>query len=274
MKVPVPGRNAPLLPIEPARVLFDRGPHNLRRKREAGSQSVHGAGDVHADQNAANIEDDGAELGRRHSLFALRPGSGAGAAILDGTELMPGAIDADDCGKHGNHDNNGDDVMNALTNIRDRAAQRVAAENHGADPKNPSANVEGNVAGVGHLCGAGDGRAEGSNDGNEARENNGPAAIFFIKIVGALKMASAEEERVFAAVQSCTRRAANPVANLIAHDGAKHDGQEKPLQGDDAGSGENSGGHQQGITGKKKSNKKTGFDEDDEADEGGAAGAD
>src|SRR5216684_7136074 len=214
MEVPIPGRNAPLLPIDPVRVLFDRGPDILRCQGEAGSQSIHGAGDVHADQDAANIENDGAELGGCHGLFALWTGGGHGTRAVGRSELMPGAIDADDCGKHGNHDNNGDDVMNALTNIRDRAAQRVAAENHGADPKNPSANVEGNVAGVGHLCGAGDGGAEGSNDGNEARENNGPAAIFFIKIVGALKMASAEEERVFAAVQSCTRRAANPVANL------------------------------------------------------------
>ncbi len=99
----------------------------MRRKREAGSQSVHGAGDVHADQNAANIEDDGAELGRRHSLFALRPGSGAGAAIIDGTELMPRAIDADDCGKDGNDNHNGDDVVDVLANVRDQVAQEVAA---------------------------------------------------------------------------------------------------------------------------------------------------
>jgi hypothetical protein len=92
--------------------------------------------------------------------------------------------------------------------------------------------------------------------------------------MGPSKLAAPEEERLFAAVKSCTRGAANPVTNLIAQDGAKHNGQEKPLQGDDAGSGENSGGHQQGITRKKKSNKKTGFDEDDEADEGRAAGAD
>src|SRR5260370_3622158 len=121
--------------------------------------------------------------------------------------------------------------MDASADIRNRAAQRVAAENHGADPKNPSKNVEGQVAGVRHLCRTGDGRAEGSNDGNEARENDGTAAIFFVEVVGALKMAAPEEERVFAAVESCTCRAANPVADLIAHDGASITGKRSPLRG-------------------------------------------
>src|SRR5229473_2728793 len=163
-------------------------------------------------------------------------GSDAGVLSAGSAELMPGTIDAYYCGKHRNHDNNGNDVMDALTNIRDRAAKRVAAENHGADPEDPSKNVKGQVAGVGHLCGAGDGWTEGSNDGNKAGEDDGPAAIFFIEIMGALKVASPKEKRVFAAVQGCACRAANPVANLVAHDGAEHDRQEQPLQGDDAGS--------------------------------------
>ena len=245
MKIPVAGRNAPLLPVEPARVLFDSGPGLLRREREAGSQAVHGPGNVHADQDAADIEDDGAELRGCHSLFAPGAGSGGGARV---TELLTRAKDADDRGQHGKHDNDGNDVMYARADVRNRSAQSVAAEDHGADPKNSPTHVKGNVIEVGHPCSAGDGRAKRSNNGNEARENDGPAAIFFIEVMGALKVAAPEEERVFAAVKSRTRRAANPVANLIAYDGAKHDGQEKPLQGDDASSGENSGGYQQGIT--------------------------
>src|SRR6266852_1242699 len=128
-------------------------------------------------------------------------GSDAGVLSAGSAELMPGTIDAYYCGKHRNHDNNGNDVMDALTNIRDRAAKRVAAENHGADPEDPTKNVKGQVAGVGHLCGAGHGRTEGSNDGNEAGENHGAPAILFVEIMGALEMASTEEKRVFAAVQ-------------------------------------------------------------------------
>ena len=107
---------------------------------------------------------------------------------------MSGAIDADDCGKHGNHDDNGDDIMDALTNVWDRAAQRVAAENHGANPKDPSTNIERQVVEVGHLRGASDRRAEGSNDGSEARQDYGTATVLFIKIMGTLQMFAAEKE--------------------------------------------------------------------------------
>src|SRR5712664_1131109 len=270
MKVPVTWRDTPLLPIEPARVLLDRGPHFFRRKREAGSQAVLDAGDVHAYQDASDIEDDGAELRGCHGLFVLCAGGGGGAPV---TKLLTRAMVGDDGGQEGNNDSEGNNAVAARTDNRNRPPHRVAAENHGADPNNPSKNVEGQVAGVRHLRRTGDGRAERSNDGNEARENDGPAAILFVEVVGALKMAAPEEERVFAAVESCTCRAADPIADLIAHDGAKHDGQEKPLQGDHAGSGEDTGGNQQGITRKKKSHKKTGFDEDDRANERRAAGA-
>ena len=91
--------------------------------------------------------------------------------------------------------------------------------------------------------------------------------------MGPLKVASPEEERIFAAVQRGTRRAANPVADLVTYNGAKHDRQEKPFEWDHAGSGKNSSGHQQGIPRKEKSHKKTGFNENDRADEGRSAGA-
>jgi len=187
---------------------------------------------------------------------------------------MSTPIDADDRWKNGKYDHDGNDIMNAFTNIRHRPAQRVSTENHGADPKNPTKNIEGQIAGIRHLCRAGNGRTERSNDRNETREDDGPATILFVEFMGALKMASSEEKGVFAAVQGRTRRAADPIPNLIAHDGAKHDRQEKPLEGNHAGSRENSGSYQQGITRKKKTYKKTGFNEDDRTNEGRAAGAD
>src|SRR5260370_42560817 len=138
MKVPVTWRDTTLLPIEPARVLLDRGPHFFRRKREAGSQAVLDAGDVHAYQDASDIEDDGAELRGCHGLFALCAGSGGGAPV---TKLLTRAKDADDGGQHGKHDNNGDDGMDASAGIRKRAAQRVGAGDHSAEPRKPSENM-------------------------------------------------------------------------------------------------------------------------------------
>src|SRR5258707_2892203 len=121
MKVPVRGRNAPLLPIHPTRVIFDRVPHLLSGERKTTSQAFHGAGDVHANQDLANIKDDSAELGVGHGLVALRTRRRAGAALSDSTELTPGAIDADDRGKHGNDYDHGNNVMDALTDVWHRA---------------------------------------------------------------------------------------------------------------------------------------------------------
>src|SRR5260370_12599662 len=128
MKVPVTWRDTPLLPIEPARVLLDRGPHFFRRKREADGQAVPDAGDVHAYQDAADIEDDGAELRGCHGLFALGAGSGGGAPV---TKLLTRAKDADDFGQHGKHENDGNDVMDARADIMNRRAPTGAAEEQG-----------------------------------------------------------------------------------------------------------------------------------------------
>src|SRR5216684_2668659 len=106
------------------RVLFDCAPCLLRGERKSRCRAVDGAGDVHANQNSANIEDAGAELGEGHNLMALWTRMGARAALSDSTELTPGAIDADDGGKHGNDDDHGNYVMDALTDVWHRTAQR------------------------------------------------------------------------------------------------------------------------------------------------------
>ena len=92
--------------------------------------------------------------------------------------------------------------------------------------------------------------------------------------MSALKMAAAKEERILAAVEGRSSRAADPVTNLIAHDGAEHDRQKKPFDGDYAGSGKNTRGDKQRIAGKEEADKKAGFHKNNRADEGGPASAD
>lgn len=274
MQVPVSWRNTAFLPVEPAGIVLEGRPDFLRRESGAVREARCSAGDVHANQDAADIEDDGAEFQGWHGLFTLDTGNRSGAPLFEDLELVPRAKDADDGGHQGKHDDNGDDVMDALADVGNRAAQGVTAENHGADPENSSKNVEGKIARIRHLRRAGDRGTERSNDGNEARENDGAAAIFFIEIMSALKVAAAEEKRVLAAVECSARGAADPVADLIAHNGAEHDGEEQPFERDHAGGGKNAGGDEQGVTGQEEADKETGFDEDNRADERGAAGAD
>src|SRR5438034_4401436 len=80
--MPVPWRNASLLPIQPVRIVLDGRPHFFGREREARSQPVHGARNIHANQNAANVEDEGAKPCSCHRLFALCAGSCNGTLII------------------------------------------------------------------------------------------------------------------------------------------------------------------------------------------------
>jgi hypothetical protein len=76
--------------------------------------------------------------------------------------------------------------MEILTDIRDARAGEVAAQQHAADPKSAAKNVIDEIGGVAHLRRAGNGRAEGSYDGNKARQNHRTSTIFLVKLVRAL----------------------------------------------------------------------------------------
>src|SRR5260370_38585132 len=114
MKRQVSGRNSALLQIEPTRVLFDGRPDFLRRERKTGSKAAGGAGNVHADQNASDIEDNGTDPVRRHGLFALGTGDSGGALGPADICLMPPAENAEDRGQSRRKDDTGNDVRDEL----------------------------------------------------------------------------------------------------------------------------------------------------------------
>lgn len=163
--------------------------------------------------------------------------------------------------------------MYVVADVGDEMPKRIAAEDRRANPEGASTNIEEQVARVGHFCGARDRGAKGSNYGNESREYDGATAIFLIEIMGPLEMTAAKKERVFATVKRGPSRAANPVTDLVAGDRTNHYGQQKPLQWYDASIGKDARGNEEGVTGKKKSDKETGFNEDDGANKGSAARA-
>src|SRR5258708_13744275 len=110
--------------------------------------------------------------------------------------------------------------MDALADVGCRSAEEIAPKNHRADPEDSPNHIKGDVAQIRHERGARHRRAERPNDGHEARKNDRAAAIFFIEIMRALKMAAPEEERVLLSVQNRAGRPANPAAKLVSHDRA------------------------------------------------------
>ena len=113
--------------------------------------------------------------------------------------------------------------MDALGNIWNRAAEEIAAEYRAGHPEDAAKDVIGQIARIRHACRASDGRAERSNNGDKASEDDRFSAVLLVEIVGSLQVAPAEEEGIFSLVECVSCGAADPVANLVADDGAKHD---------------------------------------------------
>ena len=166
------------------------------------------------------------------------------------------------------------DVVKVLADVRDARTGQVTAEQHAADPQGSAKDVVEKVGRVAHLRRTSDRGAERANDGNEARQNHGAAAIFLVKLMGPLQVAATEEKGVFAAIESRTRRTPNPVAELVTNDGAQDAWKKQPAQGNHVLAGEDARGDQQGVAGKKKANEEPGFHEDDGANERGSSPAD
>src|SRR5580658_4419608 len=98
MQIPVRWRNATLLPIWPAGILFDSSPQLCRRERSPRRKALHGAGDIHSDQNVADVKDDGAEFCRWHAyltfwLNTAGPEGGLALPLERSTPMTAGRIE-------------------------------------------------------------------------------------------------------------------------------------------------------------------------------------
>src|SRR6266404_1803716 len=188
MQVPVVGRDAAFLPVMPARIFLNGRPEFFWRKRDALREAFNGADEVQLHQDAADIENCRAEPSVGHELVS--GGIGRSCRRWRFTAFQ----DANDSGKNRYNGDDGNDVVDVFTDVGYRAAETVAAENHGAHPENSAENIERQIATVGHAGCASDRRAECSNDGNKTREDDGAAAVLFVEIVCALQMATPEKK--------------------------------------------------------------------------------
>jgi hypothetical protein len=144
---------------------------------------LHCPRNVNPDQDAADIKDNCPELRRGHELFNLAVKYDRLKRSAGGT---PGTEYADDGRKNGDDGNYRNNIVNVLADVGDEVAKGVPAKDHRANPKDAPNSIEEKIARVRHFCGACNWRTECSNDGDETRENYGPAAVFLVEIVCAL----------------------------------------------------------------------------------------
>src|SRR6516162_11386348 len=140
--------------------------------------------------------------------------------------------------------------MDVLADVGYRMAQRETAKQGRSNPENAAKNVESKIAAVGHLGRAGNRGTKGTDNRHKAREDDRAAPVSCVKIVGPLHMAATEKERLFTFVECGACRTSDPVAELVADDGANCYG-EQPMeqqraQRNSGGGGKNPRGDQQG----------------------------
>jgi len=152
--------------------------------------------------------------------------------------------------------------MEILADVGDARTQKIAAQNHATNPKYTAKHVKKQIPRVGHSRGAGNGRTKRADNGDEAGQDYSSAAVLLVEIVRALQMTAAKQKRVFAFVEGRTGAASDPIAQLIAGDGAKHSGDEQPVKRNYLLTGKYACRDQQGIAREKKANEQAGLDKE------------
>jgi hypothetical protein len=164
--------------------------------------------------------------------------------------------------------------MKIFADVGDSGASDITPKEHAADPQYSTKDVIDEICGIAHRRSAGDWRAEGADDGNEASQDYGPPAILFVEFVSSLEMAPAEKQRIFAPVKCWTGGASDPVAQLVTGNGAKDTWEKQPAKRDYLLAGEDAGGDEQGIARQKEPNEEACLHKDDGAYKGGASPTD
>ena len=90
VQVPIAGRHATLLPVRPAGVFFDGGPKLFGRKGEPLGEAELRLANIHPDEDATNVKNDGANF--RWSHVTCSPAPGPLRYALPG--LVPSAMNA------------------------------------------------------------------------------------------------------------------------------------------------------------------------------------
>ncbi|MCY1179894.1 hypothetical protein D9M73_203130 [compost metagenome] len=101
-------------------------------------------------------------------------------------------------------------------------AEEVAEGHQAADPQQRTGDAETEEARVVHVGDAGDERCKGAQDGQEARQGHGLAAVAFIEVVGTLQVVAAEDLGVRVVEQTLAGCSAYHVIGAVAQDCSGH----------------------------------------------------
>ena len=119
-------------------------------------------------------------------------------------------------------DGNEDDPQNHERKVflhNGEIAKGIASKDAHADPHDTADDVIAGKLGVGHTADSGHKRGKRSHDGDEARDDNRFATIFFVELMGAVEIFFLENPTVLLRKNFRSHEMADGVIDRIAEDG-------------------------------------------------------
>src|SRR6185436_13752331 len=126
---------------------------------------------------------------------------------------------------------------------------------HGADPKDSTEDVVAGKSRVRHLGNACNHGRKSPGKGNEAREENGLAAVLFIELFCVEQMLAAEPKRIFLGIESLSGLVTDAISQRISDDSHNTQQHHEISQIEEALRSNQSRSKQKRITRKKKSDE-------------------
>ncbi len=168
----------------------------------------------------------------------------------------------DEARNHRNDDDDHDDESEILLDDGD-VAEEIAPQNEENDPADSPDDVIGDESPVGHPSDAGHEGGKRPDDRHKPGDDDGLASMLFIKRMGPVQVLLLEESRFFLMKNLGADIVPDPVIDRIPQDGCRNEQRDEPFDTKAAHRGECSGSEEKRVSGKKRRDDESGFEEND-----------
>ncbi len=184
-----------------------------------------------------------------------------------GGGLLPAAQELHHGGHHRDEDN-GHEHDGEVVLDEGQIAEEIPAEGKQRRPQQAAKDVEADEVAVGHASHTGYEGGKGADDGDEARQEDGDAAVLLVESVGTIQVFFLEEARVFGEDARADGVADPVIGRIPGHGGQRdHHVQHEDIQGAAAQGGQRAGGEEQRVARQEGRHHEAGLHEDDEEDQ-------
>ena len=165
--------------------------------------------------------------------------------------------------KQTRHENHRPDDRAQVVFDPGEVAKQVTGTAQADHPNESTDDVVGRELAAAHVGDAGDKRRKGANERHEARQDDGDAAVAFVKVMRLVKRAFVEEAGVFPLKHLGPEVTADGEVALVAQNSRYQQDSHRHRQADQTDAAQSADDEQQRVTRQKRHHHHTGFDKDD-----------